>query len=255
MRTVSLVLSASLILAVAACANESELELACDREPALTKNAMSHNALTSNALTSNGWSNGVRLNGVRLNGVRLNGVRLNGVRLNGADLSCEGHEIQFFQYLVGCALRADQTATLHVDDHAYTFEGAMGLAPEWADGDCGESCQQWVSSCLIARSNARGERVEISLRGDHASLATTRFEEAAFPAAEARYYGNLFADEPVVAACLLPGNDELERVCGELAECPVDLMGSCDDLCDGTGCADVAGNRFAHAIAVYRDAL
>src|SRR6202030_2952269 len=39
-------------------------------------------------------------------------------------------------------------------------EGGVGGGP----GTCDESCQRWVSACLLARTNAYGAHVEISMR-------------------------------------------------------------------------------------------
>jgi HYR domain len=81
----------------------------------------------------------------------------------------------------------------------------------WESGQCDESCQRWVSACLLARTNAYGTKVAISLRAPavvppgrkaqfdiiQANLATTADELAEFQLREGAYYGNLFATTPV----------------------------------------------------------
>jgi len=262
-------LAVVLVAALAsACASDAGPDLGCDRAAALTSNGLDMNGLALNGLALNGVNlNGVNLNGVNLNGVNLNGVNLNGVNLNGMSLNgvyFNGDELTcnpaasletFMEYTVGCALAPDQSVTITIDGRPHTYGGSMGLAPEWADGGCGDDCQQWVSACLIARSNARGEHVEISMRGDTPGLALVPGEAESFPVEEATYYGNLFADQQVISACLADGNPELDRVCGDLGDCPVDLAGPCSAVCDDAGCSDGSGLRFGPRITVFRDAL
>ena len=46
-------------------------------------------------------------------------------------------------------------------------EHSIALAREWGvdQGSCSESCQRWISACLLARTNYWGRPVSISLRG------------------------------------------------------------------------------------------
>jgi hypothetical protein len=189
-------------------------------------------------------SNGVQLNGVQLNGVQLNGVQLNGVQLNGVQLNGlsippgdlkDASSALVFQYLVECALPADKSFTVKgVDGVTYTFSGALGLAPEWGapGGKCDESCQTWVSACMIARLDFTGAHELISLRGDKPGLAVSPSEAATYTDREATYYGNIFASPPQLYACLSPGQTQDPRVCGpSIKNCGVDVLGSCDQLC------------------------
>ncbi|PTL84570.1 hypothetical protein DAT35_05705 [Vitiosangium sp. GDMCC 1.1324] len=77
---------------------------------------------------------------------------------------------EFMKYLVSCALEKGQT--LSYKDRlgeAHTWEGAIGLCPEWAKDKASESCQKWVSACILARVNAYGYRVQLMMRGEHPS--------------------------------------------------------------------------------------
>jgi hypothetical protein len=87
----------------------------------------------------------------------------------------------------------------------------------WGSGTCDESCQRWVSACVLARTNAYGVHVEISLRAPadapqavKDALAVSAVERngvdagagspnsiAAFSLREGAYYGNIFATTPV----------------------------------------------------------
>ena len=80
-----------------------------------------------------------------------------------------------------------------------------------------DSCQRWVSACVLARTNAYGVHVQISMRAPavvppgrdaqyakiQAALATSPGEVATFGGREGAFYGNLFATTPVNPAASL----------------------------------------------------
>lgn len=104
-------------------------------------------------------------------------------------------------YLVECALRDDQTITKVVDGEELTFQGVLGLADEWGeeDGYCDLECQEWVSACMLARTNVSGETVNIWMRSVHPAIG--QGTSLAYPAYEASWFGNLFAPEPTRYYC------------------------------------------------------
>ena len=70
-------------------------------------------------------------------------------------------------------------------------------------GTCQESCQRWVTACVLARTNAYGVHVEISMRApDDAptaiktALMTAPDERSTYGLREGAYYGNLFETTP-----------------------------------------------------------
>ncbi|WNG41138.1 hypothetical protein F0U61_51130 [Archangium violaceum] len=77
----------------------------------------------------------------------------------------------FMSYLVSCALKGTQSITWM--DLATltpkTWKGKAGLCPEWANQAPSEECKRRVSACILARNNAFGRRVELSLRGEDPS--------------------------------------------------------------------------------------
>lgn len=77
----------------------------------------------------------------------------------------------FMKYLVGCALDAGESVQWREPlTHAVRqWEGGAGLCPEWATAAPSQACLHRVSACLLARNNAFGRRVELSLRGEDAS--------------------------------------------------------------------------------------
>jgi hypothetical protein len=50
-----------------------------------------------------------------------------------------------------------------------SWSGTLGLCPEWQSGAPTPACRQLVSACVLARNNAFGVHVPISLRGQYES--------------------------------------------------------------------------------------
>ncbi|MFY0563162.1 hypothetical protein ACN28E_04910 [Archangium lansingense] len=83
---------------------------------------------------------------------------------------------EVMKYVASCAL--DKTQSLEWSDrfgHTHTWKGELGLCPEWGWDASGASltCQRWVSACVLARNNAFGYRVLLSMRGNHPASALT----------------------------------------------------------------------------------
>ncbi|MCX4243348.1 hypothetical protein [Paraliomyxa miuraensis] len=118
--------------------------------------------------------------------------------LDGAHLSDSGR-LATARYVVECALSSDQTVTKTVDGEPVDFHGALGLAPEWYDEPCDQSCQEWVSACVLARTNVSGQTVSLHLRGEHPALGTT--PDPGHPHYEANFFGNLFLSDDEAYMC------------------------------------------------------
>lgn len=86
------------------------------------------------------------------------------------------------QDIVECALQPGQTVQwTHPDSNGpFTFEGQAGLCPEWATGTPSARCLGYVSACLLARNNALGAHVDITMRGEDAGNPW-RFNPALMP--------------------------------------------------------------------------
>lgn len=134
-------------------------------------------------------------------------------------------------YLVSCALPAGERLQISTAGGVLAVEGALGLAPGWRDAPCDAACQEWVSACLAARVNTRGEPVAIAFAGRHPALAAP--EDVA--GAEGAFFGNLFAEEPWLFACRKQGAPRPARgrrctlAGGECA--PVVSVGGCEQAC------------------------
>jgi len=219
------------LFALSACPSKDEKCNSSQLKPynALLKNSIEHNALKMNSLSQNALSQ---------NALKENSLVRNG--LSDPDYR------KLIEYTVGCALESDQI--IEVD--GYTFTGSLGLAPEWADGACDATCQGWVSACLLARVNAKGESVLISLRGNHPGLETSVEEQELFYVYEGSYYGNVFTDVQEFHACLGP-DSELERSCGELEGCFYDVAGQCSEVCQDDACLDSTGETHEQVVKVY----
>jgi hypothetical protein len=90
-------------------------------------------------------------------------------------------------------------------------EAGVGDAGTSEAGQCDESCQRWVSACLLARTNAYGVHVDISMRAPanapqaiKDALAVSNVERngddagtAGYTLREGAYYGNIFGTTPV----------------------------------------------------------
>ena len=170
--------------------------------PALTNNALTNNALTNNALTNNALSDP-----------------------NARDV---------LKYIVSCALPAGRKVSFVAGGVTYTYPGELGLAPQWEkiDGNCNTACKQWVSACVMARVDYLGEKVLISVRGEHPGLTSTKDERTAYSVREGTYFGNIFAPTTERYACISPGRTGLPRVCGPTLDgCAVEAVGECDQTC------------------------
>jgi hypothetical protein len=211
------------------------------------QNGVWQNGVWQNGVWQNGvWQNGVWQNGVWQNGVWQNGVWQNGVWQNGLQgdaLRSSPLTRKVLQYIYACAMPGTTDSlggplyrtTLDPNhgalacapggtcDDGYIcssqgtcviqLDGAIGLGINaddstwWETGRCDESCQRWVTACLLSRTNAYGVHVDISMRApDDApqkikdALAVTDAERATYTLREGAYYGNLFATTPAAPA-------------------------------------------------------
>jgi hypothetical protein len=221
-----------LAVSLAACGSPDDVDALVEQKSAMvTGNALTANALTANALTANALTaNALTANALTANALTANALTANGLR--------DPLARELLKYVVSCALPADATVTVSVAGTVYDFPGSLGLAPEWAGahGSCDRSCQRWVSACVLARVDAAGVKRAISIRGDNRALLPVAHELRDFPVREATYYGNLFTEHQPRYLCLSPGARSDLRVCGpSLADCPMNVVGACDDVCDDRG--------------------
>ena len=189
--------------------------------------------------------NGIKLtNGFDLsNGVDLaNGIKLtNGVNTidppPGSDLERwidvdPTMRLRIIRYQVECALPAGTAIDVIYRETAHTFVGRTGLGASWLAGQMTQTDRERVSACLLARVNARGDRLRITLVWPYAGLDSLSAEELAdYPLREATFYGDLFAARPAAHMTSL-------AACGTRACRAVDGFCECGVLSPGDDCTD-----------------
>lgn len=179
-------LPAVLLLNVAGCAL-SEPDLSEDTSDLLSANMLSANLLSANLLSANLLS----ANLLSANSLTVqNMVNTSGGRM-------------VLSYVVSCALPAG-TSMSATDSTgvSYTFNGSIGLAPEWATGVPTASNRRWVSACVLARTNYFGVSVPISVRADNnVKLTASSSEITTYNEAEGAFWGDLFGTTPYEYTC------------------------------------------------------
>ncbi|MFP2905300.1 hypothetical protein ACLESD_09635 [Pyxidicoccus sp. 3LFB2] len=243
-RRIESVLAVSLWLVLAGCGPVEE-PLA---EPS-TEEVTAEQALSS--------QNGLSFNGLSFNGLSFNGLSFNGLSFNG--LSSAGFGAWFnlnpvmadmvMRYVVRCAVPAGQVRhyTNPRTQRSYSWEGLLGLAPDWAQGAPATTAeQQVVSACLAAHTTNTGVQMAISVLGVNARGQAIPYdfsELSTFSAREACFFGNLFTGEGLYVASdqgLLRGNLSSPRGCALSPgpfqrvdeNCPpIVPLGSCDAYC------------------------
>jgi len=121
----------------------------------------------------------------------------------------------FMKYLVGCALDSTQSLTWKdpstLTVHQWT--GKLGLCSQWETQAPTLECMTRVSACLLARNNAQGATVDLSVRGENAQdpgmfwLDAT--EAADFPVREGAFYGNIFEPAALAARVYVDRTNEV----------------------------------------------
>jgi hypothetical protein len=197
------------------------------RQSVMIDNALLTNALLTNSLLTNSLlTNSLLTNSLLTNSLLTNSLLTNALQ--------DPEAVELLRYIASCALPSGAHFDIEVDGEIYGFDGGIGLAPEWGveGGSCDETCQSWVSGCVLSRLNYLGETVTISVRGKHEGLHATLEERETFTHREATYYGNIFEQPMQVFACLSPGQTQIPRVCGpDIDLCVLDVVGQCDDVC------------------------
>ncbi|WP_434346243.1 hypothetical protein ACN6A1_32045 [Myxococcus virescens] len=198
--------------------------------------------------------NGLSTNGLSTNGLSTNGLSTNGLSINGLSTTGFSHWFnqdparadELMRYIIRCAVKANQQRkyTNPVTGVKYTWEGGLGLAPNWAAGAAATAQEEEiVSACLAAHANKFGISVAISVLGRDArgsALPYTEQELSTFSEREACFFGNLFDGTGVFAATdrgYLREDESTVRACGlpsspAHADClPIIHAGTCESLC------------------------
>src|SRR6185503_10953656 len=103
------------------------------------------------------------------------------------------------EYLVRCALPSTRKITKAYAGVTYTFAGGIGVAPEWETGSCGTACQEWISACMLAHVNTKGQHIGLWMVGSNPALGWGYTSD--YPFQEGSFFGNIFVDPPVANYC------------------------------------------------------
>jgi hypothetical protein len=233
--------------------------------------------------------NSLNLNALNLNALNLNALNLNALNLDAlhpsalAAIKKSGPQgdlaRELIRYSVSCAFDPTQSFSFSWTDdqdvvHNETYEGLLGLAPNWETGPLAAADEEWVSACLISRVNWYGTSVMISSRGSHENLnQMDPDEDEAYAKQEGAFWGNLFESPPRASACTYTQNIDYSRSqmrdCaaghlepnGDVVECGIiEIVGSCAVPCGlvtpagkyYSGCAGPeAGSYTSNVITVW----
>lgn len=234
--------------------------VACGTEPLPSEPAalaqQSGELVTPNGLGLNGLSaNGLSANGLSANGLALNGLSANGLTHESFTAwftQAPSHADRMMRYIVRCAVPAGQVRT-YADpqtQQTFTWEGGLGLAPDWAGGQPASVVeQQVITACLAAHTNKFGLSVSISILGRGANDQAIPFTEAElheYSRKEACFFGNLFNGEGIYFGTdgpRLRDHESSSRACAlsshrfsHSSECPPLLdAGRCNRICERDG--------------------
>ncbi|AUX46033.1 uncharacterized protein SOCE26_075360 [Sorangium cellulosum] len=167
---------------------------ALEGEPAEEQVGAAEEAFASiNRLSMNRLSmNRLSMNRLSMNGLSSRWLSPRASTLSSTELIATAEGRELLAYVIRCALPEGQSLSGAYGGVTYTFQGVVGLAPEWRSRPLAPVGQRWVTACLLAHVNGYGAQVLISLRGEHAALEATSTERAQFDVQEAAFYGNLF---------------------------------------------------------------
>ena len=87
-------------------------------------------------------------------------------------------------------MRCALPATTSITKGSYTFQGLLGLAPQWQNGACDTNCQEAVSACLLAHVNTAGLHIPLWIVAQNPIVGWGQDPE--FPNQEAAFFGNVF---------------------------------------------------------------
>lgn len=209
--------------------------------------------------------NGLAPNGLGSNGLNSNGLNGNGLNSNGLSklqtnagfrtwLGCSGSQFDLrkkvMQYLGSCALPSGTSVTIKSSCNAsITLQGGLGVAPDWLTSAPTIQDQMAVTSCLLARVNAKAQHVTVSFRQAHVYVSAS--EDDSYPYLEGAFFGNLFASTPRKFSCKGDyANVGNGRSCTkDPASCGFTAAGLCDSVCTSWSYEQSGAKRWAHCQA------
>jgi hypothetical protein len=219
-------------------------------------NLEGYNALKPNALKPNA----LKPNALKPNALKPNALKPNALAPEAlASLQDPGENgylaRELTKYIVNCALDATQSfAFTWVDSigvsHAESFPGGVGLATGWVTGPLDIAGQEWVTACVIARTNYAGRTVLISMRGPDPKLSLAAGEAESHQFQQAAFFGNMFGETLDLYVCTgrggigISGDDamaDFQSRMGPADGNPIKNVGNCFSSGYGSGNAVCPG--------------
>ena len=202
---------------------------------------------------------------------QLMGASFNPTALNQASVNTYAGNINgraSRPYVVGCALAAGTSITAYYTAEGgvpmqTTYNGEIGLAPAWKTTALTVAQQRLISGCVLARVNATGVSVTVSLRGPTTALAVTSTESTTYVKQEGAFFGNIFQGANFyLAACkgslaIAPTNRRCAQPTGigTQTECGFNDAGLCSDMCASgsyfTDCYAPNGVIYDNTVSAY----
>jgi hypothetical protein len=167
--------------------------------------------------------------------------------------------LRIIRYEVECALPPEAAVTVVYRGQSFRFAGLIRLGPGWLLGAMSAVEQERVSACLLARVNARGNTLRITLVGPYDGLTSLSAEErASYPNREATFVGNLFTDAPWAYVTQLACGSRACRVDLARSWCDCGLVSTDIPFCDyspdsdySATCTSWVGDLYANPITTW----
>nr|HEX4318779.1 hypothetical protein [Kofleriaceae bacterium] len=151
---------------------------------------------------------------------------------------------QYLTYLIGCALASNQSITVTVGlAKNVVIPGVMGLTSAWTTRALTAQERQYVSACVMSRTNYFGDPISISDRGNWNGLQLTQQEYNQYGVEEGVFFGDILngSANAYMHACI--GVDQAiddtqsdlpYRKCATgTSYCNFANQGNCADVCSG----------------------
>jgi hypothetical protein len=195
-RLAALALAAAATTAIGGCVVDDidEPSVATVDQKMITWNSLEWNAITWNTLTTSAFAVTV------LTDMPLSSDVYSYLGTGSQEIVLREHATPpeartFMKYLVGCAL--PKGSKVQWDDVtnsvSETYDGQLGLCPDWEFARPDKECRRRVSACLLARNNGLGETVRISLRGQDHTGGALPLDPASYAFTDAPNPGELCA--------------------------------------------------------------
>ncbi|WP_437483596.1 hypothetical protein WME75_43115 [Sorangium sp. So ce1014] len=143
----------------------------------LLHNGMPRNGLSVQALAANkSLLNGLAREPLNSASVRPAYLAIANSFTNGQRTGDLKDTSSLMEYITSCALDPGAVVTVNASEPRIEWKGELGLCDEssplgdWSEEPATSDCEQAVSACVLARVNANGDKVVISMRGEPEQL-------------------------------------------------------------------------------------